>query len=184
MGFRFDHTKTTFPAEVKDGQVIVHITDDFSMSFKTTIKDNIPTQCNGFVGKGVLFCFKHDHLIYVGRHNGTWTAYRDSDYFLKKQGTWSYGKPLILVGGYIEQMTTQDVYAFKGNNKLLVLSGTSGYYTANEAIDFAPELVDESVGNLLIEKQLLIYTKGGCYDFAESVQWTAVPIPTTRFSLG
>lgn len=184
MAFKFAEAKTIFPAEVKDGKLIAYISDNFSVSYDVDIKCNIPKQCVGFVGEGVMFCFMHEHLIYVGRRNGTWTAYRDSDYFLMKQGTWKNTNMLTVVGSLLYQMTSQNVFAIKGSNTILLPSAEYGYYTSAEPITFAPENVDDCVGNLLIKKQLLIYTKGGRYDFAERVQWTSIPIPSTRFSLG
>lgn len=184
MAFKFTEVNTTFPAEVTNGKLIVHVSDDVKVEYSTDIKCDLPLQLTGFHGKGVMFCFMHENLIYVGRSNGTWTAYRSSDYLIKKQGKWTADKKLILVGSLLYQMTSQNVFAIKGVNDILLPSAEYGIYRANEQIDFAPEKVDDCVGNLLIPKQLLIYTKGGRYDFEKRVQWTPLPIPSTQFSLG
>lgn len=184
MGFKFTEARTIFSAEVKNREVLVHITDNFTVKFPTTIAEDIPIQRTGFYGKGVNFCFMHENRIYVGRDNGTWTAYRNSDYLLVKQGTWETRKTLVLVGALIEQMTAQNVFAIKGNNKIVIPSSSSGIYTSSEPIQFAPNLVDNSVGNPLIEQQLLIYTEGGMHDFSKKMQWTPFPRTSNQFVLG
>lgn len=184
MGFKFAEANTIFPAEVRNKEVCVHITEDTILKFPTTIQEDIPLQRTGFCGKGARFCFRYENRVYVGRDNGTWTAYRDSDLFLVKQGTWTNKKSLIIVGALIEQMTTQNVFAIEGCNNVVIPGADWGFYTSSTPIKFAPGKVGDDVGNPLIKHQLLIYTEGGLHDFFDKMHWTNLPRTPNQLVLG
>lgn len=68
--------------------------------YPTRLNVTIPKQCNLYYAKDIAFYLKHNGEVYIGRHDGSISIYRESDMLLTGLNNWDapVGIPTCIIG--------------------------------------------------------------------------------------
>lgn len=189
MGFRFDFSSTLFPCEVKNKELIIYITDDYTRKFPVNMPDIPKNNCD-FVGSGVSFLMIHDGIIWVGREDGTITGYRDTDICIKYQRKWVPGVEYVKGASRITGNIHQPVFMLDKDTNIGILPKGQKVAIFKEQlhIDSSIEYDDTLFGISLSDdvSRTFLRTREGRMgkDYEPDITWLSIPKEGNRVFLG
>jgi len=173
MSFRYHPVGTVLKSRIIDGNLEVKNPNGTISIFTTGIKEQFPWSRDFFDSPTAMFGFVGADSVYVGRRDGSWSAYTKEG-LLIKMGNWPapVGFELIDVGCYYDKIVGPRIAAVDTMDmRTIYIKGTDMIYVLNKPLN-RDVIIPTSLSNMMTNfSGLYIAMEGGIINELESGRW-------------